>query len=165
MRSFANTFSSRFFGRALNPSLARTRAGWPQWNAPITITCYPVDNVCDECASVWHWRREAVVDARNGMSEAARRSDAANARRKKPAGRCDERADAAAPSVGHGFGAFPGFRLALNSLASSGLIILTLAMCGPRDLYGEFSLGEGGKLLGTDGAAVGTTFVATPGVL
>jgi len=40
-----------------------------------------------------------------------------------------------------------------------------LAMCGPRDLYGEFSLGEGGKLLGTDGAAVGTTFVATPGVL
>ena len=34
-------------------------------------------------ASVWRWRREAVGGRRNGMSEAVRRSDAANTGRKQ----------------------------------------------------------------------------------
>ena len=61
----------------------------------------------------------------------------------------------------HVFGAFPGFRLSLNSLASSALIILTLAMCGPRERYGEVSIGGGVTL--SAGAAVGAGFVATVG--
>lgn len=48
---------------------------------------------CDEYASVWYRQRKAAGDARNGLSGAARRSGAANARR-KPRGRRDERADA-----------------------------------------------------------------------
>ena len=71
-------------------------------------------------------------------------------------------------TVGHGFGAFSGFRLALNSLASSGLIILTLAMCGPRERYGESSFGGGVTLpaeavIGAGVAGVG--FAATTGTL
>jgi hypothetical protein len=38
-------------------------------------------------------------------------------------------------------------------------------MCGPREVYGEFSLGEDGKSLVTDGVAVGTPFLATSGAL
>ena len=34
------------------------------------------------------------------------------------------------------------FKLSLNSLASPGLIILTLAICGPRERCGEFSFGD-----------------------
>jgi hypothetical protein len=37
-------------------------------------------------------------------------------------------------SGGHDFGAFFAFRKASKSAFSSGLIILTLAMCGPRDV-------------------------------
>jgi hypothetical protein len=61
------------------------------------------------------------------------------------------------------------FRLSLNSLASSAPIILTLAMCGPRERYGEFSFG-GGVTLSADvtvGAGVtgGVDFATTIGAL
>jgi hypothetical protein len=59
---------------------------------------YSPNNRCDEYASVWHWRRKAAGDARNGMSGVARRSGAVNARRKQR-GRRDERADAAAQAL------------------------------------------------------------------
>ena len=58
------------------------------------------------------------------------------------------------------------FRLSLNSLASSALIILTLAMCGPRERYGESSFGGGvtlpaGAVVGASMAGAG--FAATAG--
>jgi len=55
------------------------------------------------------------------------------------------------------------FRLSLNSLASSAPIILTLAMCGPRERYGEFSFGGGvtSLVIGVAGAG----FAATAGAL
>ena len=61
------------------------------------------------------------------------------------------------------------FRLSLNSLASSAPIILTLAMCGPRERYGESSFG-GGVTLSADvtvgtGVAGGVNFAATTGAL
>ena len=61
------------------------------------------------------------------------------------------------------------FRLSLNSLASSAPIILTLAMCGPRERYGESSFGGGVRLsadvtVGT-GVAGGVDFAATTGAL
>ena len=57
------------------------------------------------------------------------------------------------------------FRLSLNSLASSAPIILTLAMCGPRERYGEFSFGGGetlpaGGAVGAGVAGVGFTVAA-----
>jgi len=61
------------------------------------------------------------------------------------------------------------FRLSLNSLASSAPIILTLAMCGPRERYGESSFG-GGVTLSADvtvgaGVAGGVDFAVTTGAL
>ena len=92
---------------------------------------YSPNSGCDEYASVWHWRRKAAGDARNGMSEVARRSGAANARR-KPRGRRDERADAAAQALvtaGNLYGVWPG----LFSPAMVPSSILIRAMRGPRD--------------------------------
>jgi hypothetical protein len=62
------------------------------------LIVYLSNHGCDEYALVWHWRRKATGDARNGMSGVARRSGAANARRKRR-GRRDERADAAAEAL------------------------------------------------------------------
>ena len=60
------------------------------------------------------------------------------------------------------------FRLASNSSRSLGVIIFTLAMCGPRERYGESSFGGGvplpaGAVVGAGVAGVG--FVATAGAL
>ena len=65
--------------------------------------------------------------------------------------------------AGHGFGVFPGFKLASNSAASSGLIIATLAIRGPRDTNAEFSFGGGVTSLA--GTMVGVGFAATADAL
>ena len=59
------------------------------------------------------------------------------------------------------------FRLSLNSLASSAFIILTLAMCGPRERYGELSVcGDGTSLvIAVAGGVVGVGFGAMAGAL
>ena len=61
------------------------------------------------------------------------------------------------------------FRLASNSCRSFGVLIFTLAMCGPRERYGESSFG-GGVTLSADvtvgaGVAGGVDFAATTGEL
>jgi len=55
------------------------------------------------------------------------------------------------------------FQAVVDSLASSAPIILTLAMCGPRERYGEFSFGGGvtSLVIGVAGAG----FAATAGAL
>ena len=60
-----------------------------------------------------------------------------------------------------------GFRLSLNSLASSAFLILTLAMCGPRERYEELSVCDDGTSLViavADGVA-GAGFAAKAGAL
>jgi len=55
---------------------------WPDMIPPTNVPAGVMPLNC-AYASVWHWRREVVGGRRNGMSEAVRRSDAANDGRKR----------------------------------------------------------------------------------
>ena len=123
---------------------------------------YSPNNGCDEYASVWYWRRKAAGDARNGMSGVARRSGAANARRKPRAAVTN--AQTRLRKRWSRQGCLYGVELGLFSPRILPSAIRIRAMRGPRDLYGEFSVGDGGN--SSAGAVeAGNDFMGAAGTL